>query len=247
MGRRGTRRGRGEREKEREKRRAKREREVLLRYQVPHSFTHTACLLSCRQQQETEEIVGMCVPVLPDGSGPADTTEMPDMRLHKEKHVKFCLEGLESLGQGYSCLDASRPWLTYWTIHSLAILDALPSDEICSRVVNFLGKCQSPKGGFCGGPGQAPHLAPTYAAINALATVGTPEAFAVIDRASLHSFLLSMKDPCGGFRMHEGGEIDVRGSYCALNSAFIAGVMTEELKSGCAQFIRDCMTYEGAR
>lgn len=45
--------------------------------------------------------------------------------------------------------------------------------------------------------------------------------------------------------MHKGGEVDVRGSYCALNAALITGVLTDELKSGCASFIRDCMTYEG--
>lgn len=137
-------------------------------------------------------MVTACLPLLPEG-GPADTSQMPELTLYRNKHVNFCLEGLESLGQGYSCLDASRPWLCYWIIHSLAILDAIPSEQILSRAVNFLSKCQAPSGGFCGGPGQAPHLAPTYAAINALATIGTREAFDVIDRASLHSFLVSMK------------------------------------------------------
>lgn len=51
---------------------------------------------------------------------------------------------------------------------------------ICSR-------CQSKDGGFGGGPGQLPHLAPTYASINALVTIGTSQALALIDRwASLH-------------------------------------------------------------
>lgn len=33
---------------------------------------------------------------------------------------------------------------------------------------------QHPEGGFGGGPGQAPHLLPTYAAVCALANVGRP-------------------------------------------------------------------------
>lgn len=45
-----------------------------------------------------------------------------------------------------------------------------------------MAKCQSPEGGFGGGPGQHPHLASTYAAINALCTIGTPQAYQVIDR-----------------------------------------------------------------
>lgn len=38
-------------------------------------------------------------------------------------------------------------------------------------------------GGFGGGPGQFPHLAPTYAAVNALVILGTEEAYKVIDRS----------------------------------------------------------------
>ena len=34
--------------------------------------------------------------------------------------------------------------------------------------------CQNPEGGFGGGPGQFPHLLPTYAAVSALAIVGRP-------------------------------------------------------------------------
>ena len=35
---------------------------------------------------------------------------------------------------------------------------------------------------FTGGPGQEAHLAPTYAAVNALCIIGTEEAYKVIDR-----------------------------------------------------------------
>lgn len=46
----------------------------------------------------------------------------------------------------------------------------------------FLCRCQSSQGGFGGGPGQAPHLASTYAAVQALCCLGTEEAFEVINR-----------------------------------------------------------------
>lgn len=51
-------------------------------------------------------------------------------------------------------------------------------------VCQFLELCQSPEGGFGGGPGQYPHLAPTYAAVNALCIIGTEEAYDVINRYS---------------------------------------------------------------
>lgn len=79
-------------------------------------------------------------------------------------------------------LDSSRPWLCYWILHSLNILGERLDDEEYDKIVNFLTKCQSPEGGFGGGPGQFPHLASTYAAVNALCIIGTPQAYQIIDR-----------------------------------------------------------------
>ena len=50
------------------------------------------------------------------------------------------------------------------------------------RVVKFLSRCQHDDGGFGGGPGQVAHLAPTYAAVLTLCTIGTQEAYNCIDR-----------------------------------------------------------------
>lgn len=52
----------------------------------------------------------------------------------------------------------------------------------CKGYLKFFFRCQSPDGGFGGGPGQFPHLAATYAAVNALVILGTEEAYNVIDR-----------------------------------------------------------------
>lgn len=81
------------------------------------------------------------------------------------------------------------------------------------RTVAFLKRCEDPSGGYCGGPypGQLPHLAPTYAAINSLMIIGTEEAYRSIDRQRLYSFLRQRKDDAlGCFTMHEDGEVDVR-------------------------------------
>ena len=50
------------------------------------------------------------------------------------------------------------------------------------RAVVTVNHCQHPGGGYGGGPGQAAHLASTYAAVHALAILGTDEAYDSIDR-----------------------------------------------------------------
>ncbi|RKP22467.1 terpenoid cyclases/protein prenyltransferase alpha-alpha toroid, partial [Syncephalis pseudoplumigaleata] len=111
------------------------------------------------------------------------------------------------------------------------------------RLVNTLAACQHPEGGFGGGPDQLAHLAPTYAAVAAIAVVG--EGYDMIHRERLYAWLLSLKQADGSFVMCHGGEIDVRGSYCALTVASLLGIMTPELTANCADFIQRCQTYEG--
>eukprot|EP00966_Prymnesium_polylepis_P273219 6311718-Prymnesium_polylepis.1 len=96
--------------------------------------------------------------------------ERGSVSLQKQQHVTFLLAGLRELSVGYTSLDASRPWLCYWVMHSLEMLGEARPPELEQQMVDFLASCQDPRGGFCGGPfpGQAPHLAPTYAAVNAL-------------------------------------------------------------------------------
>ena len=57
---------------------------------------------------------------------------------------------------------------------------------------------------------QLPHLAPTYAAVNALCIIGTEEAYKVINRETLYKFIQNMHQSDGSFILHEGGEVDVR-------------------------------------
>jgi protein farnesyltransferase subunit beta len=78
------------------------------------------------------------------------------------------------------------------------------------RAISSLKACQHPDGGFSGGQGQIAHLAPTYAAVNTLALFGGDDAFELIDRESLYTWLMSMKQTDGGFLMHHGGEVDAR-------------------------------------
>ncbi|KAJ3212599.1 hypothetical protein HDU67_003706 [Dinochytrium kinnereticum] len=147
--------------------------------------------------------------------------------------------------KGFVSLDASRPWLIYWITHSLDLMRDQLSPTEKDRLVDTVSRFQDQDGGFAGGPQQVPHLATSYAAINALSIVGTEAAYNCINRPALLRWLLSLKQPDGSFQMHQGGEVDVRGSFCAMSIATRLNILTPELAEGVAEFIAQCQTYEG--
>ncbi|XP_058805453.1 protein farnesyltransferase subunit beta [Phymastichus coffea] len=165
--------------------------------------------------------------------------------LNKYAHISYLKQSLTFLSKGYECLDCSRAWLCYWILHSLHILGARLEDKEYSQIVDFLARCQTSEGGFGGGPGQYPHLAATYAAVNALCIIGTKEAYDVINRNGLYEFLKSVRNPNGSFCLHVDGEVDIRGGYCALIVAKLTNIYTDELFKDTAQYIAKCQTYEG--
>uniref|UniRef100_A0A8C6BIW1 Protein farnesyltransferase subunit beta n=1 Tax=Monodon monoceros TaxID=40151 RepID=A0A8C6BIW1_MONMO len=170
---------------------------------------------------------------------------VPRLILQREKHFHYLKRGLRQLTDAYECLDASRPWLCYWILHSLELLDEPIPQMVATDVCQFLELCQSPEGGFGGGPGQYPHLAPTYAAVNALCIIGTEEAYDVINREKLLQYLYSLKQPDGSFLMHVGGEVDVRSAYCAASVASLTNIITPDLFEGTAEWIARCQNWEG--
>ncbi|KAK7207087.1 terpenoid cyclases/protein prenyltransferase alpha-alpha toroid [Myxozyma melibiosi] len=168
--------------------------------------------------------------------------------LNRSAHVEFLQVPLQNrLPASFTGLDASKPWIMYWPLQGISLLDPLalsPADS--SRVSASVFACISPtEGGFGGGHGQIAHLASTYAALNALAISQDREAWSALDRKKIYGYLLAMKCEDGGFRMHHGGEEDVRAIYCALASAALLNIMTEELVAGSAEWISRCQTYEG--
>ena len=128
--------------------------------------------------------------------------------LNREQHVSYLHRGLQELPAGFIVLDSSRPWICYWITHSLALLGApLPPNVTANAVIDFLALCQDPEGGFGGGPFQLPHLAPTYAAIACLATLGGAAALSVVNRKATFSFLQQRAvapEAGGGFTVCEG-------------------------------------------
>ncbi|XP_062857529.1 protein farnesyltransferase subunit beta isoform X2 [Trichomycterus rosablanca] len=169
----------------------------------------------------------------------------PQPTLLREQHYQYLKKGLRHLSDAYECLDASRPWLCYWILHSLELLEEPVPASMASDVCQFLARCRSPTGGFAGGPGQHAHLAPTYAAVNALCILGTEEAYDVIDREKLLDFLFSVKQPDGSFIMHVGGEVDVRSAYCAASVASLTNIITPALFEGTPNWILSCQNWEG--
>lgn len=167
------------------------------------------------------------------------------LEIQRDNHIEYLTRGLRQLGPSFAVLDANRPWLCYWILHSIALLGDSVEPELEDSAIDFLNRCQHPLGGYGGGPGQLPHLATTYAAVNALITLGSDRALSSINRDKLYTFLLEMKDSSGAFRMHDGGEIDVRACYTAISVASILNILDSRVAHNVGDYILSCQTYEG--
>lgn len=176
-----------------------------------------------------------------------DAQTIPE--LHKNAHRRFLDASFTNdLLAQMVALDASQPWLLYWTANSLRVLGEEYLDEQYKRRICEKLFAISPAGGpFGGGVGQLPHLASTYAAINALALCDNYEGYwDSIDRKAIYDWLISLKQWNGGFKTCLGvGEVDTRGVYCALTVASLLGIVTDELTKGVEDFLVGCQSYEG--
>jgi len=206
------------------------------RFKEENVFTHSSL-----EQRNTEE---SCLKLFEKSE--TICNELDDFPvLNRLRTLDFLKKGLNNLSEGYACLDASRPWLVYWIVHSMELLDYQISDEEKSKIVNFLGRCQDANGGFAGGPGQLAHLAPTYAAVNALVILGSKEAYSLVDREKMVQWMDRLRCEDGAFRMHVDGELDIRGVYCALSVARLLKIYTPELFHNTDQWLLRCQSYEG--
>jgi protein farnesyltransferase subunit beta len=232
----------------------------------------------------------------------SDTDDQKRIVLIKNVHAAYVQKVWDlqyQLPAGFVSLDASRPWILYWCLHSHDLLQKNSvSEEDKLRMVSFLQHCfevtelelddeeeekkdpflqqfsTSPSssniiqaGGFGGGPGQLAHAAPTYAAVLALAIIATscgddddttnssssPSQQQALDylvqiRPKIYAWILALQESeSGAYRMHDGGEIDVRASYCLLCVAKLLQLPLQEKIASpqVIEFIRRCQTYEG--
>ncbi|KAI5685531.1 Prenyltransferase and squalene oxidase repeat [Leishmania braziliensis] len=123
--------------------------------------------------------------------------------------------------------------------------------------------------GFAGGARhQEPHIASSYAACCALAILSWYEdgaSLRQLPRAAIKRWLLTLRNEDGSFRVHGGGESDIRASYCAAVMTTLLGLDDPETFDGeasrrefvddvrdapvltvqTARFVAACQTHEG--
>jgi len=180
--------------------------------------------------------------------GSSSSSSVNTLKLFKSRHVSYLKKGLEKLPESYECLDSSQPWFCFWIVHSMELLQEPIPIETCERVASLLNKCQDHEGGgFAGGPQQLAHMAPTYAAVCTLCILGRfwKEAYNVINRPKLVEFLRQRRKDDGSFTMHNDGEVDIRGAYCAIVCARLTNIYTKEMFAKTADWLATCQTYEG--
>lgn len=188
-------------------------------------------------QKETEDIIAKIYDdILENG-------KMPN--LLKNKHARFLQAGLSQLPPMFKALDASQPWILYWSLNALNLLGIDPPEDIKKQATRKILGLQHKDGGIGGGLGQIGHAASTYAGILALAILGDEGSFNKIDREKIYKWLLTLKQKDGSFIMHVGGETDTRAVYCLLVVASLLDIITPELIEGTAEWLSKCQTFEG--
>ncbi|KZL76269.1 farnesyltransferase subunit beta (prenyltransferase and squalene oxidase) [Colletotrichum tofieldiae] len=227
---------------------------------VPDLFTQPPPVrdaLTTATSQAQDETVRECVPLLAATDGDIDYNAHGVSSLLRDNHIRFLQKQLGRFPAPYVAADASRPWFLYWSLNALALLgyDTAVYREDLIKTVRTM---QNPSGGIGGGHGQNSHLATTYAVVLALAIVGGEDAYETIDRKSMWRWLSSLKQPSGGIQMTLGGEVDVRGAYCAAVIATLLNLPLDlstdspawtperpTLFTGLADYVRRCQTFEG--
>ncbi len=197
---------------------------------------------SWEQQREVEQNVFLLRQSREEAS-----LELP-LKLLREHHIAFLLRSLDYLPRGYESLSAARPWIMFWIVHSLDLLGARITGDISTRTVKHIQQFWDPEhGGFGGGRGQTAHVVSTYAAVAALCTIGSDEAYAAINVDALHGFLRELKLENGSFRVEKSGEADVRAIYSALTVASITGILSRDpgLFLGCAEYLVTLQAFDG--
>ncbi|KAK5136107.1 hypothetical protein LTR08_004157 [Meristemomyces frigidus] len=205
--------------------------------------------------ESQHKTIAECLPLLTGQDTqtlPLNTHGLPALR--RTQHAAFLASTFNPLPAPYVVVDASRPWLFYWTLAGLGAL-AQPTTPYRDRLISTVRPLQNPTGGFGGGHGQLSHCACTYATVLALACAG---GLRCVDRAAMWRWLGTVKQADGGFRMAVGAEEDIRGAYCAMTiltlldlplalppdaPARAAGLATFTDRLG--EWVGSCQTYEG--
>lgn len=87
------------------------------------------------EQRDTEQKLARCLEQSPALVPGEQATEGGKTVLRKNEHTLFLTRTFYGLPSGYVTLDASRPWLMYWTVHSLDLLGVLIDQDLKNRYV----------------------------------------------------------------------------------------------------------------
>jgi protein farnesyltransferase subunit beta len=255
--------------------------------QPPSIQDHLTTETSSAQRETIAECLPLLNATDDPSRTPFDFNEHGVPRLDRKSHVDFLHRSLEELPAAFVAADASRPWMLYWALMGLYLLGEdvthyrdrlvtlkhrfpsfvgpfisfhmrVPKLILTFRVIKTFAPMQNASGGFGGGHGQYSHLAGTYAAILSLALVGGEAAYSLIDRQSMWNWLGRLKQTNGGFEVCEGGEVDVRGAYCAMVTISLLNLPSElptpiptndgvltTFQQGLDDYLARCQTYEG--
>lgn len=103
----------------------------LPRGRVPSDGVYTDTLL---EQRDTEDkLAGVLADVAPALVPREPATAGGTTALRKSEHALFLHSTFYRLPAPYVALDASRPWLMYWTVHSLDLLGVGLDPETAER------------------------------------------------------------------------------------------------------------------
>eukprot|EP00979_Chaetoceros_neogracilis_P004965 scaffold845_cov274-Chaetoceros_neogracile.AAC.58 len=256
------------------------------KYKTKHtSSTHTTSLQETTEQECAPFFIS--ISSLDSNSksdlvrlGLLQTQTSTNIRLLRKKHATYLRRPLyrkdiQTLPSSYISLDSSKPWIIYWTLHGLDLLDELPDEDTLLASIHTLEACwahvngidDALGGGFGGGVGQLPHCATSYAAVNALSIIAGCDAEKYPEATNLALDLLKRKrvallkwyltlryervgdNEIGsmvcGYRMHHDGEVDVRATYCICSVASLLNLLTDELMNGMMEHIIECQTFDG--
>ncbi|WBW74428.1 protein farnesyltransferase beta subunit Cpp1 [Schizosaccharomyces osmophilus] len=164
---------------------------------------------------------------------------------HFTKHHDYLKKMLEPLPSYFSVLDASKAWMVYWELNSLAVVKKLDG-PVRSRAISTIRQLRGENGGFCGGNGQQEHVLSTYAAVLSICLCDCDEAFALINKERLLQWFFSLKNADGSFRVNQEGESDARSAYAVVCVASLLGLPNDhDLFKGTLEWLCNCQTYEG--
>lgn len=61
----------------------------------------------------------------------------PPAQFERDQHIAFCRRGLFTpLDPGYGSLDSARPWIAYWNLHAMDLMNASVTSAEASLLVS---------------------------------------------------------------------------------------------------------------